>query len=125
MSDLIRQMAGISPPPRKQQTQNLRPQGSPVHYTDGTVMPEADSNMYEAFQNAYERMPSMGANVQPPDMAPPMRPVQPSAYANMPIEQGQPSVASQNAWGQENYAHMMAQRRAAYEAEMARRRSGR
>jgi len=153
MSDLIRQMAGISPPPRKQQTSFLRPVGSPVHYTDGTVMPEADSNMYEAFQNAYEKslnreqpqrqyrpealpeepmrryrpepLPDMGAQIQPPDLAPPMQPVQPSAYANMPIEQGQPTVASQNAWGQENYGHMMAQRRAAYEAQMAQRRAGR
>jgi hypothetical protein len=121
MSDLIRGLAGVTP--RKNQTQYMRRSGDPVHFTDGTVMSEADADFYQPYGSSGVQNAAEG--IQPPDLSPPVRPVQPNPYANMPVNQGQPpSVGQQNAWGQENYGHMMAQRRAAYEAGMARRGGG-
>lgn len=49
------QQEGFIQPVPKQQTSFMRVQGTPVHYADGTSLPEADADVLEMYQRAHAR----------------------------------------------------------------------
>jgi hypothetical protein len=102
---------------RKIQTQYLRPEGAPVHYTDGTVMPEQESRAYEAIQDAYENPlpvdPSFAGDPGPMQL-PPAEML--GAPAPKPMNPRKQAYQAEMARRRDAYKDGKAERRQAYQA---------